>query len=237
MSTLTNLIAYWRMDEIGGIRYDSVGNWRLDLDGTPNYSTGHLGSRCLAFDSTGDGVHTAGTLPADFSAAAVSFAGWVRIATTSGSGLHTLATLETTDSGETAYRTLTLSYNAATNQIQVATSPSGFSHAASDYGALSTGVWHHVIVTWVGSTVTVYVNNLGTSNSGHATMAGFYVPSVVSFGTATSVLHLFDVDDWGVWNEELSATDRSDLYNFGSGAIPPGLGYLSGGQVSFFGFH
>lgn len=237
MSTLTNLIAYWRMDEASGIRWPSIGDLRLDQSGTVGSDTGKLGSKCAALSTTSCGMHIAGTLPADFSGNALTISGWFRIDTVSGASQKPIALIEVTN-GST-YRSLRVGYDHSTGLIYAETADESSSnfHTNSFFGTLSVGTWYHIVATWNATTVTLYVNNVGEFDTGHISMGGHYELSTFAFGNSAAT-YSFSVDEWGIWNEVIDATDRSDLYNSGSGAVPPGLGTPGGPDgVSFFGFH
>ena len=239
MSTLTNLIAYWRMDESSGNRLDSVGSLRLDQSGTVGGATGKLGANCAQLGTVSVGLHSAGTFPADFSGNQLTIAGWYRIDSVSLSTERPIALIEVTD-GASSYCGLRVKYDHATGYVFAETYDDidNATHTASTFGALSTGTWYHLIATWDATTVTLYVNNTGDSYPGHVSMDSHHELSNMAFGNSAAT-YGFSVDEWGIWNEIISSTDRSDLYNSGTGAVPPGLGYPagSGNQSAFFGFH
>jgi hypothetical protein len=238
MSTLDNLIAYWRLDEASGIRYDSVGELRLDQSGTVGSNTGKLGTRCASLSTTSCGLHIGGTLPPDFSGTQLTVAGWFRIDSVSGATQYPIALIEVTN-GTSSYRGLRVKYDNTTGYVYAETYDDidSYTHSASSFGSLSTDTWYHLIATWNGTTVTLYVDNVSDSYAGHVSMSGHYELATFAFGNSSSN-YSFSVDDWGIWNEIISSTDRSDLYNSGSGAIPPGLGTPAGtGNAAFFGFN
>lgn len=247
MSTLDNLIAYWRMDEASGTRYDSVGSMDLTQDGSVGVGsdTGKLGTRCATLGTTPVGMYVAGTVPSDFSGNQLTLAGWYRLSSVWGYATnHRIAYIETTNGSTyhtlgSTYRTLSIKIEYGTQQIIAETydEDSNHVHHNSSFGTLSVGTWYHIVATWNATTVTLYVNNVGESDSNHISMGEHLTINNVRFGRSSSD-HSFSVDDWGVWDEIISSTDRSDLYNSGSGAIPPGLGTPAGtGNAAFFGFH
>lgn len=241
MSTLTNLIAYWRMDEASGSRLDSVGALRLEPSTTVHQTTGKLGDGAVEIQS-GDGHLAAnGTLPANFSANTLSIAGWLRIDTSSDSVKREILRLHVHNGSGGNVRELTLSFDGASSELELNTrdvdTNTDISVSASTFGALSDGTWYHVAVVWDSGTGKVRINN--TEDTGSAkSMLGSHTIQSLAFGVLVGATFEFSVDDWGLWNEAISATDISDLYNSGSGAIPPGLGLPSGAnEVAFFGFH
>jgi hypothetical protein len=242
MSTLTNLIAYWRMDETSGDRRDSIGAFDLEPAGTVNQTTGKLGGGAVAMPSAATWLAASGTVPADFSAATMTLAGWLRIDTASGTNTRAILQFKVHNGSGGNVRELTLSINNNTGELELNTrdvdTNTDETVVASTFGALSTGTWYHVVIVWAGGTARILVNGTENSGSAKSMFSSLTVQSHV-FGYSTTSDHEISLDDWGLWNEEISATDISDLYNSGSGAIPPGLGYPagSGNQSAFFGFH
>jgi hypothetical protein len=242
MSTLTKLIAYWRMDESSGNRLDSVGALDLEPLGTVNHTTGKLGDGAVALPSAATWLAAVGTVPADFSAATMTLAGWLRIDTASGTSTRAFLQFKVHNGSGGNIRELMLSINNNTGELELNTrdvdTDTDETVVASTFGALSTGTWYHVVIVWDGNDARLLVN--GTEDSGSAkSMFGSLTIQSHVFGYSTGSDHEISLDDWGLWNEEISATDISDLYNSGTGAVPPGLGYPagSGNQSAFFGFH
>jgi len=239
--TLTNLIAYWRMDESSGTRYDSVGSFDAsEAAGTVGTTTAKLGSNAASKNSSGS--LTALNLSGDLSDTSVTFAGWIKLTTLPVSGTtNEICELQLWD-GVDEYRSVTLYFDATDDHLWIQTQDANAETTsdvkATTFGAISANTWYHVIVTWNGAGASLFVNN--TEDSGSAeSFAGCLTVKSVNFGQSASPGDLYCYDEWGIWNEIISATDRSDLYNSGTGAVPPGLGSPagSGNQSAFFGFH
>ena len=241
MSTLTNLIAYWRMDESSGNRLDSVGSFDASVSGgTVGTTTAKLGSNAACMDSSGSLF--AFNLSGDLSSTAVTFAGWIKLTTLPVSGAsNEICYLELWD-GVDEFRSVTLYFDATDDHFWIQTQDSNAETTsdvkATTFGAISANTWYHVIVTWNGASASLFLNNAADSGSAES-FAGCLTVKTVNFGQAAASSDLYCYDEWGIWDEEISSTDRSDLYNSGTGAVPPGLGYPagSGNQSAFFGFH
>lgn len=235
MSTLTNLIAYWRMDEASGTRFDSVGSMNLAQSGIVGSGAGKLGAKCASLGTSSVGMHASGESIGSTTDEAITIAGWYRIDSVSGASQKPIVLLEVDDNVISSI-TLQVGYDHSTGKIFAQTA--GETLTADSFGALSVGVWYHIIASWSGTSVNLFVNNVGDSSESHTDRDGHWWLSQVVFGNS-STGHAFSVDEWGVWDEITSPSDRSDLYNSGSGAIPPGLGSPGGanGQAAFFGFH
>lgn len=242
MSTLTNLLAYWRMDETTGNRLDSVGGLDLVPSGTVGKVTGKIGDGAAEITSATSYLSASGTLPADFSGNGYTLAGWVRIDTSSGSATSEVFNFAV-NNGASSYRSLTLDYNHNTNQFELYTLNNDTSaddrFAASTFGTITVGTWYHIVITRKNTNASLFVNNTEDSSGGAASFFGYDTINQLEFGLDASSTHEFSLDDWGIWDEEISATDRSDLYNSGSGAIPPGLGTpeSSAAGAPLFAFH
>jgi len=232
MSTLDNLIAYWRMDEASGTRYDSVGSMNLAQSGSVGSDTGKLGTRCATLGATSVGMQASGASLGALNSETVFFAGWYRLDSVSGASAKPIAMLELNNGGA-SHLQLAIKYDHTIGKIIAETADE--TTIASP--AISVGTWYHILATWNGPLVNLYVNNNGSSDGTHTDRDGHWNVTQIAFGNSSSG-HSFSVDDWGIWDESPSSTDRGDLYNSGSGAIPPGLGYPAGtGNAAFFGFH
>lgn len=233
MSTLTNLIAYWRMDEASGNRGDSVGNLYLAPGGTVNQVTGKLGDGAAEMPSGAQWLSADGTVPADFSADIMTLAGWLRVDTATGTSTVAILSFKVHNGSGSNFRELTLSLNRTSSQLELKTrdvdTDTSETVVASTFGALSTATWYHVVLIWDGTNARILINNTEDNGSAKSMNASRTIHSL-TFGLHISPSFEITLDDWGIWDEVISATDISDLYNSGSGEIPPGLGYPSSGS-------
>lgn len=235
MSTLTNLIAYWRMDEASGTRFDSVGAMNLAQSGSVGSGPGKLGAKCASLGTASVGMQASGESIGSTTDVAITIAGWYRIDSVSGASEKPIVLLEV-DDDVGSFITLQVGYDHSTGKVFAQTAAETLT--ADSFGALSVGVWYHIIAIWNGTSVNLFVNNVGDYSATHTDRDGHWWLSQVAFGNS-STGHAFSVDEWGVWDEGISPTDRSDLYNSGTGAVPPGLGSPAGSnnQAAFFAFH
>ena len=100
-------------------------------------------------------------------------------------------------------------------------------------GVPADGSWYHVVVTYDGSsdglvsgsyTLKIYINGSevittesGTQGSGLTDAEGPIDPNYVGFGRNPGGFYLRDslIDEFGYWNQELTASQVSNLYNSG----------------------
>jgi hypothetical protein len=79
--------------------------------------------------------------------------------------------------------------------------------------------WQHVIISWDGSNWQIYRNNslltkTGTLFSPNANTYGSITPFVIDYGSTTYNIRL---DDLRIYDEAIDGTERSFIYNSGSG--------------------
>ena len=86
-----------------------------------------------------------------------------------------------------------------------------------DTGVLATIGWHHVVVAYDGTTVTVFVNgaSIGSTSKTYNTTAG---PLYFGRRNVLNDFHLNGrLDDIRIWNQSLVLADAQWLYNSGAG--------------------
>jgi Concanavalin A-like lectin/glucanases superfamily len=197
MSLLTNLVAYYKLDTNSN---DSVGSVN-GTDTSVTYGTGIQSGGAVASTSLislGAGVALGTTW---------SIQAWFKPNTAGGSGDYgyILGKL----GGSTA---AILTRN--TGKLQVFNS-------ATTTASYAMSAWNHVVVTYTGSSVKVYLN--GTLDSTHS----FTIPTVTVDAFLKADVYGFSdrfdgtVDEIGLWTRVLTAGEVTDLYNFGSGIPYP----------------
>lgn len=229
MSLLTNLIAYWKLDEASGNALDSVGSNDLTDNGSCGSATGLI-SNARTFDASKTQYFTHAD-NSDLSTGDIdwTFACWINAASFADtSGYHAIAAKGPwnspgTDSEWIIYRDgfssgLTFQVCSGTTQSVV---------GATNFGTLSTSTWYHVVV-WhdsVNNEIGIAIN-AGTPNTlAHSTgvndgTTGFEIASSVSAGLYWNGT----IDEAGFWKRVLTSTERSDLYNGGAGLAYSGFG-------------
>lgn len=211
-SLLTDLAAYWKMEEAGGAaRLNSViGAGDLTDSGTVTQQVGRVGQAA--------GFAGAQTLSVpDSSVYRVggqdwTLAGWVYF---TGTGLTTLW------GKSVAYHVF-----ARTNQIEARSFDGSFNTAVAPYTQAAT-TWYFVCVQYVSSTKTLSISiNNGTPGTVVTTNqltddgTQFSVgDSVAGFGALSG-----RVDELGLWKRALTPTQITALYNAGAGTTYPFTG-------------
>lgn len=214
--TLDNgLVAYWKLDEATGTRLDAVGTNTLASNNAVGQAVGKQGNAGQFNVSASRYLSRASN--SDLQTGDISFtvAAWVKA-----DSLPTSVILSKRDSA--TVREWTLTYVSPSFRF------STFNAAGSSVGLVlastptpSTGTWY-LLVAWrdkTSGTVNIQVNNgtiysvvesaVPTSNN-----AGF---KIGAFAEPASTFWDGAIDEVGFWKRTLTAQERADLYNAGTG--------------------
>lgn len=216
-SLLENLVSYWSLEESSGTRYATSGTNHLTDNNTVGWGDGKIGfaADCEASNtetlSISDGSQSGLDITGDFSSSM-----WIKPETINESHLfakwnHTSATsYMLTMGGAPGY--LELVNNA---------DPDGFGYTSvSKSHTFSAGTWYHVVSVYDASegSVQFYVN--GTSIGAGTGLDTSIANTSSSFrlcGRDNGGYYDGMIDEVGIWNKKLSATDVANLYNGGDG--------------------
>lgn len=216
---LTNLISYWGLDESSGSRADRHGTNTMSEAGTVGTSTGKV--YALAADLTGaNGFFLSDNASVSVSGAAQEYtiALWVKMGSLA-------ATARLVSKGTSPDTSFYVEYNLGSNRFafsnfEGAGGLNPHSVDATSMGAPSTGTWYF-IVAWRDSSGNnrIQVND-GTVDLGSGQNATAYdeggefdigfTDGIGNFATCTIGPVMF-------WKRVLTAQERTDLYNGGSG--------------------
>ncbi len=221
----TNLVAYWTLDEASGTRADSYGGFTLSdnasvLDGMGKIHRGadfvrsssqYLSRSDNASLSSGDTNWT--------------IAAWVRLDSEPMGGTMTVVSKSTGTPSTSEY---SIQYTHASDRFSVSVMKDNntTTHAASDFGNVTTGTWYHV-VAWhdadndrFGISVNGVPNSVSYSSGVNDTGEDFRIGA-----NGGGTINAFDgiIDEVAFWKRVLTAEERAALYNSGQGAWYPGL--------------
>jgi len=213
----TNLVAYWKLDEESGTRADFTGNGHNMALGTePGFGSGLIG-KATDFTRTSSEYLTAGNdsglnNPGDF-----SIAGWIKIASNS---VHYELLAKGTEAIYSNGWMLRVSYGVVNFNLYQDVSNNYSSNGTTNMGD---GNWHFIVVTRASNVLKIYIDNgadeasstingtvTTTSNAYNCTMGCYDDGSRTNFFNGL-------VDEMGFWSKVLSSTEKTDLYNSGSG--------------------
>ena len=198
---LNGLLAYYKMDEASGNLTDSKGGFTGTVSGSPTYSaTGKINT---AVTFAGSSYFNAGNVLKP--TAAITISAWVKTTSTGSFGIvsnyyYDGFDLTTQPDGTIAFEINdTYALNSGTN--------------------ISTGAWFHVVSTFDGSNLKMYINGVSDvtplSHSGSIPYSGsgnFQIGARLSGNKFTGT-----IDEVGVWDRALTPTEIALLYNTGSG--------------------
>jgi len=220
MSLLTNILAYWKLDESSGDASDSVGSHTL-TNANVTYSTGIVNNGAV-FGSTTDDLYTAADTDFNFDGSgAFSFSTWSNQTTLANDG-YLIAHLKSSGN----YEGYTLQVNNSGKlifYIGAENAGSNIVYVQTGNGVITTGAWYHVVVTYDGSKtaagVKIYVNGV---KQGLSTVYNNFTGSSSYDGTfqigsreGNDVNFAGTIDEVGCWTRALTSDDVDLLYNAG----------------------
>ena len=217
-SLLTDLVAHWKLDEVGGTRNDSHGSSHLSEVGLPTGVVGKIGN---AVSLNGSTMALSCADNADLSMGDVDFtvAAWVQLASTPVGDMYALG------KGVIGAHTheYLLGYAGSNGELRfmVADSLSSGSISASTFGPVSTSTWYFVVAWHDASADTINIQiNDGTVDSDSYADGSFDSSDAFAIGrpggTAGNYWNGL-IDSVSVWRRVLTAGERTQLYNSGSG--------------------
>jgi hypothetical protein len=215
---LTNLVAYWKLDESSGTRIDSHGSNNLTDNNTVGSATGKIGN-AASFVSANEEYLSIPT--SSFSASFTDEASlnlWVRrdldIPLTPATSAF--LKLEADAASDNHYP-----FTDNNDYIRIFRT-SRFTINPRLSGVPDRTVWHMLTITTTPGTngYKIYQNGiLEYQNSGQATVS---LGTTLFFGTGTAAFYYGGLfDEVGLWSRALTASEITQLYNSGSGLTYP----------------
>ncbi|MBX4200052.1 PQQ-dependent sugar dehydrogenase [Candidatus Parcubacteria bacterium] len=211
---VSNLSLYWTLDQgSGSIATDSTSNANNGtLFVSPVWNTtGKLGGS-LTFDTTNDYVSAADSNTLDLTVG--TYSAWVNPSAAGWGGII--------DKGIDS--DLANNYAMEINpsrQIQCTISNNTSFNAVTSSAILPLNTWSHVACVWNGTTLKVYVNGIESGSVAETvTPVGNSLPFQIGRWGASDYFRGM-LDEVRVYNRVLSATDITELFNFGNTPVPP----------------
>ncbi len=232
MSVITNLVAYWGLEEAGpGARADSKGGNNLgDANSNTGSAAGKVGTAGSFVASNSCFLYTSDTADLSMGDFDFSFAGWMNLSSKTdqrtmlakgnGSNVEYIVDYH---SPSDAFRFYMSSAVGSANLDQI---------TATTFGSPSLSTWYYV-VAWhdsVGNTINICVNN-GTADSKGYAFGGY--DGADDFHLGAFVGEYMDglLDEVGIWKKALTPTERTWLYNGGAGRSYADIVAESGGYL------
>jgi hypothetical protein len=225
---LTNLVAYWKMEEATDAQVlDSHGAYDSVANGADSNSSGII-DNCYEFPQSPPIMRFGNVLDYD-DTDAFSFSAWVYFYANNNAsnGSQCIVSKITKASNTEGYlfmkRADTTTYK---NMLQVTLRRTG-SYYIAVYGStvISINTWHHIVLTYSGSGtaagVKIYIDGVEESYTvASDTLSGSFTNSAnFNIGSRDNDdLNLYGrIDEVGHWDREISSSDVTTLYNSGSG--------------------
>jgi hypothetical protein len=217
-SLLTGLIGYWKLDEASGTRNDAHGSNHLTDNGSVGSNTGKLGN-AADLDGVNDSLILGDN--ADLSTGDIDFTWtcWMYLDTKpTGNNAYAIHKQD-------EYGLLYRDYGGH-DRLAFLVNDGAVIVNASTLGSPSTGTWYF-IVCWhdaTANTINIQVNDGTVDSAATAGTAPSDTANEFQLGRYTAGTPLrWDgrLDGVGFWKRVLTATERSNLYNSGSGLEYP----------------
>lgn len=215
------LAAYWKLNEVSGSRADSLGSVNLTSNNGVSQALGKV-STAADFTTSSAQFLSSNSSVMQVGNASFTFAGWFYLDSST-----TTQMIFGKDSGVAGQREYRLRYNSANwhTDFQVYRSPDvPVTVTDNVIGSISGSYWNFVVVWYDASLGTI---NIAINNNSPASLAvggplqtttngSLFTVGSRQFPGAESYLD-GRVDELGFWKRVLTAQERSDLYNSGTG--------------------
>lgn len=226
-----NLKAYYKFDS-GNLYADETGSFNLSAGGTPVAGTGKFTG---ALSSNGRTGYATISNDLGITSGAFSMGGWFKLDNVIASGTSPWVFFEKSEASAHVYMVLFYEWNGGTPRFRVYRDKGGGAGniEPTHNVTLSAGVWYHILITYSGTTLKLYLNNAevlsgtqsGTGSSGYGDLTSI-LTAVDLAGGAYKVDG--SVDDFVVFNRELTSGEVSTIY---SSPLDP----TGGANIMFFG--
>jgi len=216
----TGLAAYWNLEEASGTRFDPVGDNDLTDNNTVTQAVGIVGNAGQFTRANTEFLSHVDNL--DLSTGDIDFtiAGWAYLDSTS----NQLTLISKGNWAGIAQAEYKIEFIVSSSKLQLVVSSDGGGGGTAGVIASSTqttGTWYFV-VAWhdsINNTINIQIDNGTVSSIAHS--AGVFDGTesfqIGSRNGAGSIPWDGRIDEVGFWKKVLTAQERTDLYNGGSG--------------------
>lgn len=217
---LTSLTSYWKMEEGTGLtRNDSVGTNHLADNASVTQIAGKVLNAAHFTRTSSQFLNKASNSTLQTGDIDFTVAAWVM--------LDTVGQIGTIMGkfGLSGTREYVLRVNSAPATASFVVSPAGTSVVLIDSTrVLTTGVWY-LITAWhdsVGNTINIQVNDDAVNSTSHSTGVAV-LTTEFNIGRAANNAQFWDgrIDEAAFWKKALTASERAEFYNGGSGTTYP----------------
>lgn len=215
-----SLVAYWTLEQASGTRADSVGANNLSDNNTVTGNPGKVGNACQFTAANSEYLSIPSTPALSMGDIDFTIAGWVYLDTLGVA--RTVFAKASTDAifeyGLTVQASNQMVFYVTANGTTVVT-------IANTSVTLAASTWYF-FVAWhdsTANTINLQVNNGTIASTAHTTgiFNGGHTFRLGAIGAAALDLWNGRLDETGIWKRVLTATQRSSLYNGGTGRTYP----------------
>jgi hypothetical protein len=204
-----DIVGLWHLDEgTGDTAYDSSGNGNDGTITEASWTTSGKFNNALIFDGINDYVQVAND--PSLNIAQGTWEAWLKFA-----DLPSEAGLMNPVAKQGQYWIHALDDDSIQVKVSVGTTPN-IATTAADF--IETDVWYHVVGTYDGETLKLYVNGeLKDSNTSPSGSIDGGTAAILAFGTWSSLVDYFKgiIDEVRIWDEALTAEQVEASYNGG----------------------
>ncbi len=228
-STLLNgIVSYWKLDEASGNAIDATGNGNnLINNNVVAYSPAVINNGADGgVTNTNKDLSILSNL--GITNGAISISLWVKLNTEITASYY--AFIAKDDSATSVTYSILYSYNSGIRELWFLRRNNGVSDASIfNTITLGTTTFNHIVLTYDGTTLLAYVNNVSVGSivaSGTGSSSTPNQTNLLSFSDGSNAHQLFSPaveDETGIWNRALTSTEVTELYNSGAGFQYPFL--------------
>lgn len=218
---LDSLVAYWKLNEASGTRYDSAGSSHLTDYNAVASASGRLGN-CISFPSSNSNQYVGCADNAALSMGDIDFtiAGWFKK-----TGVNGQAQIANKWDWNLSSREYLLDYNPGTDcRFYVATAGQTqvgvtdvFDPAVGDWTFICG--WHDSVNNQLG--IQVNGRTVVTQSHSGGVHDGSSAFAIGAYSVPANYPTDIDIDEVGIWKRILTADERALLYNSGAGITYP----------------
>jgi hypothetical protein len=219
---ITNLKAYWKLDESSGVRYDQVNSHNMTDVNTVSSTTGKIGTSANFNAANGERLYTASHPDLEFGVdEPFTVSAWVYL--TSKSNYRSIVGKAVNESN----RQFHLYYHTTLNRyawlVKLPAGNFNYFYANSFIPPLNTWTF---IVAWhdpVANTINIQINDGTIESDPHAGTGSNTAPFHIGSYITNSSQYVWSgrIDEVGFWKRVLTTDERSALYNSGAGLTFP----------------
>jgi hypothetical protein len=219
-SLLDGLVAYWKLDEASGIRFDSVGTNHLSDNNTVGSAIGKIGN-AASFVAANSEYLSSASAALDLTGN-YSISVWINFT----SSITSIVLGRYNDGANRGFAIRTSNGEIQFYHAVQGSSEGGFiSNVINSPPSYNDGTWHHCVATFeIGIGSALYINNtlVGTANTTTSGISSY--TQAFRVGAQDGVpgrYYTGEADEIGIWGRVLTPAERTQIYNGGAGITYP----------------